>query len=312
MHLQILPYLACPACLPRDISLRLHEHKRHGDDLIRGELSCPRCSTRYLVKDGIAHLTTTQEMPLGEQIKYEQRSVRDRYLWIQYHDLLDYPTANSNFQSWNQFLPSPTNDGLALDTGCAVGRLTFEMGQRLPFAIGCDLSWQFIRTARSLRTHGFHSFELPLQGHTSTTVTIRLPEHWKRDAVEFIVADARRLPLHPGLVTTAVSLNLLDRIDYPLAHLHDVNRVMHHQKGTFLLASPWCWNEQASRPERWLGGTNGRESAMIVEEILMGRRGNLQPPWQLQTQGDLHWKIRHHERHYEELISQYFLAQRII
>lgn len=53
------------------------------------------------------------------------------------------------------------------------------------------------------------------------------------------------------------------------------------------------------------------ESGTVVREILTGVREKLTPAWQVLQQGDCCWKIRHHERHIEELRSQYLLAQRV-
>lgn len=311
MKQALLPYLVCPRCLPHDEELRSTIIQEAAGDILEGQLRCGRCGSRYPIRNGIALLTIDQGLPTGEQLKYEQGGVRDRYLWTQFSDLLTGNYGNSGFHAWQSLLPSEPGTGLGLDAGCAVGRLTFSLAASHPLAVGCDLSYSFIKTARRLMHERRIDVTLPLHGTRQHTETIILPDHWHYERVEFIVADARRLPFRSQTVQTGLSLNLLDRIDYPLAHLHDVNRVLNHQKATLLVASPWSWTETASPVDRWLGGSDDEESGTVVREILTGVREKLTPAWQVLQQGDCCWKIRHHERHIEELRSQYLLAKRV-
>lgn len=313
MKRMLAPLLICPACLPREQPLELSSVREQDDDIVSADLSCRTCRKRYPVRDGIAVLTPDPEAgPAGGQWKYEEQETIDRYLWSHYSDLMKVPDAGDAYAVWASLL-APQSD-LAYDAGCAVGRLTFEMSQRSTLAIGCDLSSAFIRTARRLARERRISFSLQLEGNLRETFTFELPGSWRPDRVEFMVADAQALPFAAGTFQQITSLNLVDRVRYPLAHLFDISRAARSRNAFFLFSDPFSWSTANAPEELWLGGlSSGPYSGRGIDNVralLEGKQKIISPAWRINAQGRVNWRLRSHCNHFEMIRSEYLTAVR--
>jgi hypothetical protein len=188
------------------------------------------------------------------------------------------------------------------------------LATRNDLAVGCDLSLAFVRTARRLARERKIDFSLPLEGNLREELTLHLPDRFTTGQTEFIVADALRLPFAGESFSQAASLNLLDRVGYPLAHLYEMNRVCRRDRSRFLFSSPFAWATSATPEERWLGGTNGGKfpgrGIDNVRQVLEGKEGILVPPWQVFSEGSVRWRLRSHANHFEEIRSLYLTARR--
>jgi hypothetical protein len=180
--------------------------------------------------------------------------------------------------------------------------------------VGCDLSLNFIRAARRLAWERQVTFSLPLEGNLDETFQLKLPDSWRTDNLEFVVADALKLPFARDTFQQTVSLNVLDRVSYPLAHLFEMNRVATIQRASFLFASPFSWATTAAPEELWLGGTitgpykgRGLEN---VRSLLEGNGKVLDPPWQICRVGAITWQMRSHCNHRELIRSEFLIAER--
>lgn len=309
----LLSRLICPACLPKEYPLDLSDDREAEGDIITGNLSCRKCRRNFPIRDGIAILLPDPSSgPAGGQWRYEEAGMADRYLWSHYADLLGKPVAGEANVGWANLLAEQSM--WAIDAGCSVGRITFEMAARSSWAVGCDLSLSFIRAARRLARDRHLTFSLPLEGKLSEPFQIKLPETWRTDNLEFVVADALRLPFARDTFQQAASLNLLDRVSYPLAHLFEMNRVACVQGASFLFASPFSWAVSTSPEEMWLGGTEtgpykGR-GIDNVRSLLEGKGKILTPPWQISRSGAVEWRMRSHCNHYELIKSEFLIAVR--
>lgn len=309
----LLPHLICPACLPREYPLSLTTERETDNDIITGALACTKCKRRFPIKEGIAHLLFAPDSSLtGSQRRYEEKVMTDRYLWSHYGDLLDNAVRSDTAAPWADCLSRAAKTGF--DAGCSVGRITFEMASHCNLAVGCDLSHSFIKTARYLAQQRQLDFTLPLEGNLTETFHLSLPATWRTDNVEFVIADALRLPFSANSFDQIASLNLLDRVSYPLAHLFEINRVATPQNASFLFADPFSWSTTAAPEERWLGGTTsgpykgrGRDN---VHALLEGQDRILLPAWTIAQTGSHAWKMRTHCNHYEVITSEYLIAVR--
>jgi uncharacterized protein YbaR (Trm112 family) len=309
----LLPHLICPACLPAERALEVSAKRFAHDDIIAGELSCRKCRKRFPIKDGIAYLLPDPEgYSVGGQMKYDENEMVNRYLWSHYADLAGDVEGTSAHKEWAALLAE--GSAFAFDAGCAVGRLTFEMAARSSWAVGCDLSVNFIRTARRLAQERSCTFSLPLEGALRETFQCQLPSQWPSDNLEFIVANAMAVPFAKGTFQQASSLNLLDRVSYPLAHLYEMNRVLRTASASFLFADPFSWSTSSTPEERWLGGLVQGEYAGRgidnVRRLLTAQKSLLAPAWQVDCEGSVTWEMRTHSNHRELIRSQYILAQR--
>lgn len=310
----LLPLLICPACLPREEPLTLAAVDREsGDDITSGRLDCPRCRHRFAISAGIARLLPEPEGgAAGSTWRYEDSEMVARYLWSHYADLSGVPANGAANDRWAGLLT--TVAAPALDAGCAVGRLSFAMANRSAWTVGCDLSASFVTAARRLARERVLTFSLPLEGNLRETFRVTLPTDWRSDNVEFVVADALRLPFAKGAFSQASTLNLLDRVTHPLGHLFELNRVTARTGARLLFASPFSWGSDYTPETRWLGGTaSGEFSGSGLDNVrllLQGRGKILAPPWQIAASGAVEWRMRSHRNHQELINSHYLVAER--
>lgn len=309
----LLPHLICPVCLPKEYRLELSVDREAAGDITIGKLSCPKCRRRFPIRDGVALLLPDPDsVSSGGQLRYEEPGMVDRYLWSHFADLWADPDCGEPNPAWSDCLADQA--GSALDAGCSVGRTAFEMAARSGWAVGCDLSLNFIKSARRLARDRHLTFSLPMEGNLRETFRLELPPAWRTDNLDFLVADALRLPFARNTFQQTASLNLLDRISYPMAHLFEMNRVATDHGASFLFASPFSWAVSAAPEELWLGGTaagpykgHGLEN---VSALLSGNGHIIAPPWRISSAGAMTWKMRSHRNHCELIRSEFLIAER--
>lgn len=311
MKKSLLDLLICPRCLPAEHRLQEAEVHAVQDDLLDGELRCRHCAARYPIRDGLAFLTP-QTPNAAAPNRYETPALLASYLWSHYGDLLDDPLATDAYRQWAALMrPGP---GLCLDLGAAVGRFSFEMAAKCDFVIGLDNSVSFIRACRELMLQRQTVLHLPEEGLLTRTEHLTFPGDWRTDNTEFIVADAQALPFPAGTFAALSSLNMVDKLPQPLAHLQEINRVAQASPAQFLFSDPFSWSPDVAPAAAWLGGTpDGRFAGRARDNImalLEGKLGGLAPVWRVEEHGQIWWKIRTHANHYEMIRSCFIKASR--
>ena len=312
MKKQLLDLLVCPACLPQEYPLVAEIVREQEGDIDTAILMCQHCGARFPVTDGIALLDPHATDNGRQANKYETAEVVSSYLWSQYGDLLDDEQASRAYTTWAGMMRPQA--GIALDAGGAVGRFAFEMTERCDFAIGIDTSVAFVRAARQLMRERSLTFSLKEEGLLRREATILLPDSWRSERVDFLVANALALPLRKDAIGLFASLNLVDKVPAPLDHLREMNRVTRDREAQFLLSDPFSWSVEAAPPQAWLGGTSagrfaGRGQANIAR-LLADPAGELAPAWRVDETGHVWWKIRTHANHYELIRSCFIRACR--
>ncbi len=308
----ILEKLICPSCIPIENPLRLKNTLREGDDIVSGILRCRSCGKEYPIKDGVAVVLKDNSLTESDmKFRYETRRMLSFYLWAHYSDLWG-DEGNDIYYILKSLIQD--TKGPFLDTGCAVGRLTMEMSDRAETSIGIDISFTFIKKARELMLNGGQEAEIPIEGELMERHYFKIKPEWKTDKVEFIVADAERIPFKEGSFSCASSMNLIDRLKHPILHLKELSRILNPVNGELLISDPFSWDPDIAEKDEWLGGKHsGRFSGSSEENlkaIIMGKGGLLSPPFSLKSEGNAWWKIRNHQRHYELINSYYLLAIR--
>lgn len=309
--------LICPECLVREIPLIPEIRSETDEDIMEGDLICPDCGRQYGIRNGIAVVVPEKTLPVTrETTGYGSFSMRSSYLWSHFSEFFNGPDATDAYQKWARAFRADGGDtaGWALDIGCSVGRLTFELTKTHDRAVGIDTSRSFIRAAREVAAKQRLAFDLILEGRIMEKKVSRLDPDFRYGSAEFIVADAMALPFRSHGFATACSVNILEKVPDPLAHLGEANRVMDRDNARFLFSDPFTWDEAVSHPDLWLGGRNsgpfkgyGMEN---VTRLLQDPAGVFSPGFDIRDAGEVEWKIRKTRHLREHIRSQFIIAQR--
>jgi SAM-dependent methyltransferase len=309
----VLTKLICPQCRADQVPLELTIEEERADDVHAGELTCPTCRGRYPITNGVAVLLPQETRAvLDDQGGYNAPGMLSAYLWSHFGDLMGEPMATEAYRLWSAGFNK--NDGDALDVGCAVGRLSFELAKTHQHVIGVDTSLAFIRKAREILLRRRLDFDLIVEGHLSEPRGCDFDVAYDFSRVDFIVADALALPFRRSDFATVAAINLLEKVPDPLKHLAEVDRVLRESGSTFLFSDPFSWDEAVSSPAAWLSGNgNARYSARGIDtmrRLFLGEYQIFTPPLTIAADGDVAWKIRKTENLWEHITSQYLIGKR--
>ena len=310
----LIEELICPQCSDGEFILEPEIEKETHGDILEGALICPQCKKRYGIHGGIAVVVPDQTLPIIQDTAgYNSFSMLSSYLWSHYSEFFNGPDATDAYQKWaNAF--SDSRSGWALDIGCSVGRLTFEMTKSHDKAVGIDTSLSFIREARTLALEQRLEFDLIMEGRITEEKSCDLDSDYAFNNAEFIVADAMALPFRSHRFATASSVNILEKVPGPRGHLQEANRVMDKTDARFLFSDPFSWDESVSSPDLWLGGTlEGPYKGYGMDNIcrlLEEATGPFAPGFTIEEKGQLLWKIRKTRHLWEHITSQFVIAAR--
>ena len=287
------------------------------DDILEGQLICPKCDRRYEIDEGIAVVVPEKTLPItNETAGYGSFSMLQSYLWSHYSEFFNGPDATDAYKKWaTAFTPQK---GWALDIGCSVGRLTFELTKTHEWAVGIDTSRSFVKAARKVMAQRKLEFDLIMEGQITEKRTGELDPAFEFDSAEFIVADAMALPFRSNRFVTSTSVNILEKVPDPSIHLSEANRVMNCIDARFLFSDPFTWDEAVNSPDLWLGGRNeGPFKGYGIENICRLLEGKNQessklffPFFTILEKGQVLWKIRKTRHLWEHITSQFVIAQR--
>jgi SAM-dependent methyltransferase len=305
--------LICPECLDKEHLLTVDTQKQDDEEIIEGRLICPECTKGYEIREGIAVLVPDKILPsTRETTGYGSFSMLSSYLWSHYSEFFNGPDATNAYKKWAAVFTSQQD--WALDIGCSVGRLTFEMTKTHNRAVGIDTSLSFVRAARNLAAQKQLEFDLVLEGRITEKRSCTLDPDFEFGNAEFIVADAMALPFRSDCFATANSVNILEKVTDPALHFSEANRVMDKKNARLLFSDPFTWDETVSSPAKWLGGRNeGPFKGFGMDNIcrlLQDNAGPFSPALAIRTTGRVLWKIRKTRNLWEHITSQFVMAQR--
>ncbi|MBV9463155.1 MAG: putative 4-mercaptohistidine N1-methyltransferase [Verrucomicrobiae bacterium] len=188
----------------------------------------------------------------------------------------------------------------ALDLGCAVGRLTFELSGLVDEAIGIDSSTRFIMAARHIAEN--HSIQLGLrdEGEILEYKKFQLPAPFRQRKVRFEVGNAEALSPELGTFDVVVLSNLLDHLGHPMECLRMLPRLV-RAGGRLVISSPNTWRDEYTSKKNWLGGSVRRGVPIRTLDRL---RTELESHFELLDRKDLPFLIREHRRKYEWIVAE--------
>lgn len=313
MKIWLKDCLICPECAGQEIPLDLSIEKEEAGDVLEGALSCPECGASFEIADGAAVLLPESSRHiLKESSGYNSEMMVSSYIWSHFSEFFNGTGATDAYRKWASFFTP--KDGPAIDIGCAVGRLSFELSKTHTRVVGIDTSLAFVKNARKLLTRRALEGELVVEGNIVQKVSCDLAGQWDFENVEFVVADALALPFPREFFATASSINILEKVPEPMRHLAEVDRVLRKADSMFVFSDPFSWDASVSRPDKWLGGRNrgkfkGR-GMDVMKRLFSGEENVFQPPLAIDGEGLVEWKIRKTENLSELITSQFLIGKR--
>lgn len=168
---------------------------------------------------------------------------------------------------------SDTPQKRALEIGCAVGRLSFELAKVFESVTGIDFSARFIKNAVQMKEQGVVKYKIKKEGESYEAREVFASEFGideeSRERCEFWQGDACNLKPHFTGYDLIVAANLIDRLYDPKKFLTDIYTRL-NERGVLIIASPYSWDEEFTKKEKWLT-KDGMESFGAVSEILSER-----------------------------------------
>ena len=155
----------------------------------------------------------------GSQV-YESKRAVDEYLLFHYgkdEDLMPFTTVGMDFALHfsqrsvniaNEVVR--TNNGRfrrALDIGCAVGGLSFELSKHFPHVTGIDFSHHFVNAANEMKASGRKEYSILKSGQIFYSSEAVIPADVARDRVHFSQGDACNLDPAIGKLLVIIVLS---------------------------------------------------------------------------------------------------------
>lgn len=199
------------------------------------------------------------------------------------------PPIEERFPFAVRDLWEPRADGIALDVGAAVGRVTFDLAEDHAYAIGLDLSSMLMRGAQRVQREGCARYSTILEGELRVEheVTVPAPSN-----ASFMVGDALHLAFPDGSFDTVVALNLIDRVPDPMRALDELARVT-APGGRLIIGSPFTWLPAFTDRDRWLGGVVRNGEPVRGIETVRARFGH---GFKILSERRMPFYIPHHAR----------------
>jgi SAM-dependent methyltransferase len=149
-------------------------------------------------------------------------------------------------------------DGPALDIGCAAGRTTFALAERVPGRVlGIDVNVPLLRLARQALHEGEVVYPRRDLGRAYQRRRIAFSPAC-RERVDFWVADAHQPPFAARRFGTLAALNVIDCLERPAEALAALGGVMNRDAWA-VISLPYDWSDAVTPVTEWIAGTSSSE-----------------------------------------------------
>mmetsp|Transcript_47601 Transcript_47601/g.126228 ORF Transcript_47601/g.126228 Transcript_47601/m.126228 type:complete len:278 (-) Transcript_47601:12-845(-) len=210
----------------------------------------------------------------------------------------------------NECVTEASNNGRALDIGCAVGGSSFELARKFTEVVGIDFSNAFVKAASDMQTNGSMTYESTIEGLTKEQRVAKVDPSIDRSRCKFLVGDACDLPsLKLGQFDAVLAANLLCRVPNPAKFLRDVRDVV-KEGGVFVIISPYSWLKEYTDQSQWIGGYDGEGGPVWSADRLRAILGGPEGGFDLVGEKEMPFLIREHRRKYQIGVSHRMVWKR--
>lgn len=197
-----------------------------------------------------------------------------------------------------------TQQGKALDLGCATGRASFELALEFDHVDGVDYSQAFIDAAAELQKNGRIMYAQNTEGDLKNQILVDMTMYSFRDAcvkVKFSQGDACALAETFSGYALVMATNLIDRLYQPKLFLSTIHERI-NDNGILVLTSPYTWKEEYTAKKFWIGGYVDEKGKEV--STLEGLKELLESHFELIATEDVPFVIRETARKFQHTISQ--------
>eukprot|EP01043_Picozoa_sp_COSAG02_P063834 COSAG02_NODE_9157_length_2306_cov_7.738106_1_plen_320_part_00 len=244
--------------------------------------------------------STTDSGVAGSSVYETDRAV-DEYLQFHYaksSDLMPYgdhvaPTAALEFpQRCARLCLHAEGRARALDVGCSVGGMSFQLARHFDEVKGVDFSHAFVAAAENMREAGSADYTATIEAEIKETRSASVDADIERSRLSFEQGNACALRDDIGQFDAVLAANLLCRLPEPQAFLERCADLV-KPGGVLVLVSPYSWLEEYTEKSKWLGGVAG--GPQTFEAV----NKELSKSFQLLETPDMPFLIREHARKFQ-------------
>lgn len=134
---------------------------------------------------------------VNEYLLFHYGDITNEFLQMPYafgpRDALRFTSRSSIMSLKNSKWEDCTPSGRALDIGCSVGGMSFELARTFTDVVGIDFSQHFIDAANDMKMKGKREYEILKQGQIFQSGTAEVDPQIDRTRVSFLQGDACNL-----------------------------------------------------------------------------------------------------------------------
>lgn len=244
--------------------------------------------------------STTDSGVAGSSVYETDRAV-DEYLQFHYAkstDLMPYPedvapSAALEFpQRCARLCLHAEGRARALDVGCSVGGMSFQLARHFEQVKGVDFSHAFVAAAANMGEVGSAEYTATIEAEIKELRRASVDDDIDRGRVSFEQGNACALRSDIGQFDAVLAANLLCRLPEPQAFLERCADLV-KPGGVLVLVSPYSWLEEYTEKSKWLGGVAG--GPQTFEAV----NKELSKSFQLLETPDMPFLIREHARKFQ-------------
>jgi len=183
----------------------------------------------------------------------------------------------------------------ALDVGCSVGGMSFELARSFDEVVGIDFSEAFVEAAKQVQKTGACTFTLKGEGSVKQVSPLTaIDASIDRSRCSFEAGDACNLRSDLGAFDAVLAANLLCRLPEPQRFLERCSELV-KPGGVLVLVSPYSWLPEYTTKDRWLGGadSDGPTSFDAVSSVMVANG------FELVERKDMPFLMREHVRKFQ-------------